>query len=111
MTKQRPKKIHRSGARLAQQLLIWLAGSLEALLVARLVARLLAGRPDSPALMILYGVTGPLVAPLRALDYDQAPYGAALELSSLVLAICVPLVAYLAWALLSRRNRPSGADV
>lgn len=110
MTKQSPKKIQDSRAHVVAVLLIWLVGLLEALLLARLVARLLAARPDSPAIMILYGVTGPLVTPLAALDYDQPPFGAALELSTLSMAILVPLLAYLVWLLLHRRNpgdRPS----
>lgn len=110
MTKQSPKKIHASRAHGVALLLIWLAGLLEALLLARLVARLLAARPDSPAIMILYGVTGPLVTPLAALAYDQPPFGAALELSTLSMAILVPLLAYLAWVLLHRRN-PAGRSV
>jgi hypothetical protein len=78
------------------------AGAIEGLLLARLVARLLAGRPDNPSLALLYGLTGPLVAPLAALDFDQPPYGAALEFSTLTLATIVPLLAYLAWVLLRR---------
>lgn len=105
------KKIHPARANLPAILVVWAAGVLEALLLARLVARLLAARPDSPAVTLLYGITGPLVAPLRALDFDQPPFGAALELSTLTLAICVPLVAYLAWVLLTRRNSRPGAGV
>jgi hypothetical protein len=78
------------------------AGALEGLLLARLLARLLAGRPDNPALALLYGLTGPLAAPLAALDYDQPPFGAALEFSTLTMATIVPVVAYLAWVLLRR---------
>jgi hypothetical protein len=78
------------------------AGAIEGLLLARLAARLLAGRPDNPSLAMLYGLTGPLVAPLAALDFDQPPYGAALEFSTLTLATIVPLLAYLAWVLLRR---------
>lgn len=78
------------------------AGAVEALLAARLVARLLAARPDNPSFALLLAVTDPLVAPLRALDYDQPPFGAALEFSSLVMAILVPLLAYLVWVLLRR---------
>ncbi|HMQ33428.1 MAG TPA: YggT family protein [Chloroflexaceae bacterium] len=85
-------------------MLIWAAGALEALLLARLLARLLAARPDNPAFALLYAITGPLVAPLRALDYDQPPFGAALEFSTLIMAICVPLLAYVAWVLLAMRN-------
>jgi hypothetical protein len=87
------------------------AGTLEGLLLARFVARLLAARPDNPAVALLYGLTGPLVAPLAALDYDQPPFGAALEFSTLLMATLVPIAAYLAWVLLHRATiaprRPS----
>lgn len=104
MTKQPPKKIHHSGTNLAAITIVWLAGLVEALLIARLVVRLLAARPSNPAFSLLYGVTDPMVTWLASLDYDQPPYGAALELSTLALACCVPLLAYLAWVLLSRRE-------
>lgn len=83
-------------------LIPWIAGVIEALLLARLVARLLAGRPDNPSLELLYAVTAPIVAPLQALNYDQPPFGAALDYATLVLAILVPGCAYLAWRLLHR---------
>lgn len=83
-------------------LIAWVAGALDALLLARLVARLFAARPDSPAIQLLYAVTSPLVAPLAALNYDQPPYGAALEFATLIMATFVPLLAYLTWAVLRR---------
>jgi uncharacterized protein YggT (Ycf19 family) len=110
MTNQQTKKIRREGGNLAV-LLVWTVGAVEALLLARLLARLLAARPDNPSVQILYGITGPLVTPLRALDYDQPPFGAALEISTLALALFLPLVAYLLWALLSARNSAPAADV
>jgi uncharacterized protein YggT (Ycf19 family) len=111
MTNHTAKKIHRSGPNLWAIWLVWGAGALEALLLARLLARLLAARPDNPAIILLYGITGPLVTPLRALDYDQPPFGAALELSTLTMAIAVPLAAYLVWVLLTGRNMGDGPDV
>ncbi|NTU79550.1 MAG: YggT family protein [Chloroflexales bacterium] len=111
MTNQSRKKVHRSGTNLAAVLVVWAAGVGEALLLGRLIARLLAARPDNPAIMILYGITGPIVTPLAALDYDQPPYGAALEFSTLAVAILVPLLAYLAWLLLTWRNSDPRADV
>jgi hypothetical protein len=83
-------------------MLVLAAGVVEALLLARLVARLLAARPDNPSIQLLYALTGPLAAPLAALNYDQPPYGAALEFGTLVMAIVVPAAAYLAWILLRR---------
>lgn len=111
MTTQTPKKIHQSRTNLGVIAIIWVAGTVEALLLARLLARLLAARPDSPAISLLYAITGPLIAPLRALDYDQPPFGAALELSTLLLVICVPLLAGMAWLWIARRNKPGGGSV
>jgi hypothetical protein len=84
------------------------AGALEGLLLARLAARLLAARPDNPSLSLLYWLTGPLVSPLAMLDFDQPPFGAALEFSTLTLATIVPLLAYLAWVLLRRGATATG---
>lgn len=79
-------------------------GVIEALLLARLVARLLAARPDNPTVLLLYTLTEPLVAPLRMFNYDQPPFGAALEFSTLVLLSLLPLVGYVLWVWLQRRN-------
>jgi uncharacterized protein YggT (Ycf19 family) len=101
MTYKPTKKIRQNMVNWPQILLL-VAGALEGLLLARLIARLLAARPDNPAFALLLRLTDPLVAPLRALDYDQPPFGAAFEFSTLTMAIVVPLVAYLAWLLLTR---------
>jgi uncharacterized protein YggT (Ycf19 family) len=104
MTTQTRKKVHQSRARLEAIAVLWFAGALEALLMARFLARLLAARPDNPTIMLLYALTGPLVAPLRALDYDQPPFGAVFEFSTLITAIFVPVLAGAIWLWLTRRN-------
>lgn len=78
-------------------IILWLAGACEALLLTRFVARLLAARPDNPSIMLLYRLTEPLVAPLRALDYDQPPYGGVVEFSTLALALILPLLVGMFW--------------
>ncbi len=78
--------------------LVGLAGALEALLLARLIARLLAARPDNPALTMLYTLTWPFVAPFAFLNYDQPPFGAVFERSTLLVVVGLPIIAYLAWA-------------
>lgn len=77
-----------------------LTGAASALLLARLLVRLLAARPDSPSFELLLAVTWPLVAPLALLDRGQPQFGATLELSTLVMAIFVPVAGYLVWVLL-----------
>ncbi|MFQ3664329.1 MAG: YggT family protein [Chloroflexaceae bacterium] len=82
--------------------LVWLTGALEGLLLARLVARALAARPDNPAFALLYGITDPLVTPLLALQPDLPPFGAALEWPTLVLALLVLVGSFSLWYWLSR---------
>jgi NhaP-type Na+/H+ or K+/H+ antiporter len=77
--------------------LIYSVGVIEGLLVVRLLARLLAGRETNTLLALLYGLTDPLVAGLIWLDAGQPRFGATLELSTLLLAICVPIVGYGVW--------------
>jgi uncharacterized protein YggT (Ycf19 family) len=89
-------------SRYLPQMLVYLAGVCETLLAARLLARLLAARPDNPAIQVLYTLTNPPVALLRALDSGQPRFGAVLELSTLTLLLLVPLVGYLGWRLALR---------
>lgn len=77
-------------------------GGLMALLVARLVARLLAARPDNPAFQVLYALTEWLVWPLRFLDAGQPRFGAVLELSTLATLAVAFLLGYGTWRLIVR---------
>jgi hypothetical protein len=79
------------------RLLAWLSGAAEALLLARLLARLLAARLDNPTFAGLYLVTWPLVAPFAALDHAQRQFGAVLEISTLTAATFLPIITYLLW--------------
>jgi hypothetical protein len=72
----------------------------EVLLLVRLLARLLAARPDNLVFQGLYTVSTPLIKPLAFLDVQQPRFGAVLELSTLALLIIVPLTSYLVWLLL-----------
>lgn len=72
------------------------AGALEALLLARLLARLFAARPDNPSFALLYQFTEPFVAPLNFFNYEQPIFGAVLELSTLAAILLVPALAYMA---------------
>ncbi len=93
---------------LATTWLIWLTGALEALLLARVVARALAARPDNPAFALLYGITGPLVTPFLALQPDLPPFGAALEWPTLALALLALLGSFALWYRRSRRATATG---
>ncbi len=85
----------------------WLCGALWGLLIARLVLRLFAARPDNAFVTALYDYTGPLVAPLAAFDAGQPRFGAVLELSTLALVVALPAVFLLIWRL-ALRTAPSG---
>ena len=66
-------------------------GAIEGLLLARLVLRLFAARPDNPFIQAFLAVTEPLHAPLAFLDSGQPRYGVTLELSTLALVILLAL--------------------
>lgn len=67
-------------------------GGIEALLLARLVLRLLAARPDNPSIQLVLGITAPLIAPLAGLDTAQPRFGAVLELSTLALFLLLAVI-------------------
>ncbi|MCX7792557.1 MAG: YggT family protein [Chloroflexaceae bacterium] len=91
---------------LAVNWLVWFTGVLEALLLARLVARALAARPDNPAFAWLYGITDPLVTPFLALQPDLPPFGAALEWPTLAVALLALLGGFALWHWRARRATP-----
>jgi YggT family protein len=74
----------------ARTLFIWAIGALQGLLLARLVLRLFAARPDNPVVALLFSTTEVLRAPLAFLDAGQPQFGAVLELSTLVLLLVLP---------------------
>ena len=84
-----------------------MSGILELLLLGRLIAKLFAARPDNPSFQLLFLITEPFVALFRFLDADQPLFGAVLELSTLVSAICVPVVAYALWIIVQRMAAPA----
>ena len=87
-----------------RHILIYALGALDALLLARLVLRLLAARPDNPVIAVLYAITAPR-GPLAALDAGQPRFGATLELSTLALFLLI-LVAGLVVARATREAKP-----
>ncbi len=86
-----------------------LVGGVAGLLLARLVLRLLAARPDNPGITFIYQSTAPLVAPLQSLDAGQPRFGAVLELSTLTLLLGLAVVGYLLWWVLIRGTHPPDA--
>jgi YggT family protein len=76
----------RQNAPHAQHIIAYILGGLTALLLARLVLRLFAARPDNPIFAALFAITTPLRA-LAALDAGQPRFGAVLEYSTLALIV------------------------
>ncbi|GAB4210865.1 MAG: hypothetical protein OHK0022_44710 [Roseiflexaceae bacterium] len=89
--------------------IVWyLLGGLWGLLAARLLLKLLAARPTNPAVELLYGLTGPLVALLAPLDARQPRFGAVLEFSTLALLGLLALL--LIAAAFTQRRAAQGRD-
>jgi hypothetical protein len=68
-------------------------GAVDALLLARLILRLLAARPDNPAIAVLYTLT--TIPGTSALDAGQPRFGATLEFSTLALFLLILAVGLL----------------
>ncbi len=73
-------------------IIAYLIGAVEALLLARLLLRLLAARPDNPFISVFLAATAPLIAPLAFFDAGQPHFGATLELSTLALFLLLVIV-------------------
>ena len=82
-------------------------GVVEGVLIARFVLRLFAARPDNPVVQAVYGITQPLIAPLRVLDAGQPQYGASLEFATLTLLLVLPLITALMWRLTQKNPSDS----
>jgi hypothetical protein len=68
-------------------------GAVDALLLARLILRLLAARPDNPAIAALYTLT--TIPGASALDAGQPRFGATLDFSTLALFLLILAVGLL----------------
>jgi YggT family protein len=105
MTMEKRKKMQRQHP-IFYTFFIYIAGLVEGLLLGRLLARLFLAREDNPLINVLYQVTEPLSGVLRWLDEGQPLFGASLELSTLAMAICVPVVTYGVWWWGERTSKP-----
>jgi hypothetical protein len=77
-----------------RHIIAYILGGVEALLLARLVLRLLAARPDNPVIATLFALTPPPRA-LAWLDAGQPRFGATLEFSTLALIVLLLFAALL----------------
>lgn len=94
----------------ARHIIASLIGVAVVLLLARLVLRLLAARPDNPVFSVLFAITTP--PPLLAeLDRQQPRFGAVLEFSTLALLLVLLVVGLLVAYVGKRRRAASGGEV
>jgi uncharacterized protein YggT (Ycf19 family) len=85
-----------SVAERATQITYLVLGVVEALIITRVILKLLAANPDSGFVRVVYTVSTPLVAPFQGIFPTPATQNSALELSSLV---AIAVYALIAWAL------------
>src|ERR1700730_10486181 len=76
------------------QLVYWIFGLIEGLIVIRLVLKLLGANPAAGFAQFMYGITGPLVAPFYGLFGNPSAQGSVLELHSIVALVVYALLAW-----------------
>jgi hypothetical protein len=87
----------------ARHIIAYILGGITTILLARLVLRLVAARPENPIIAALFAITTPPRV-LGALDAGQPRFGAVLEFSTLALIVLL-LVAVLLLRLWQSRWR------
>ncbi len=93
----------------ASQIVYLVFGVIEALILVRVILRLLAANPNAGFTSLIYGLTFPFVAPFEGVFPSAGAGGSVLELSS-ILAILI--YALLAWVIVrivhiaAERDRP-----
>jgi uncharacterized protein YggT (Ycf19 family) len=83
-----------AGYRLTQ-LIYWVFGLVEGLILVRLILKVLGANQTAGFAQFIYGITAPLVAPFMGLFSNPAYQNSILELSSIVALIVYALVAWL----------------
>lgn len=78
-----------------EQIVYLIFGVIEILIVIRVILRLLAANPNAGFTSLLYGITGPFIAPFEGVFPTPHSNGSVLELSSLLAVIVYALLAYL----------------
>ncbi len=89
---------------LVRQTIAYVLGGITSLLLARLVLRLVAARPDNPIFAALFTITAPLPA-FAALDAGQPRFGAVLEFSTLTQIVLLLVASVLLRQFWQRRLR------
>ncbi len=77
------------------QLVYWIFGLIEGLILIRFVLKALGANPSAGFAQFIYGITAPLVAPFYGLFGNPSAQGSVLELHSIVALIVYALLAWL----------------
>jgi uncharacterized protein YggT (Ycf19 family) len=85
-----------SVAERAAQITYLVLGVVEALIITRVILKLLAANPGSGFVRVIYNVSAPLVAPFQGIFPTPVTQNSVLELSALV---AIAVYAVIAWAL------------
>jgi uncharacterized membrane protein len=77
------------------QLIYWVFGLIEGLILIRFVLKALGANPSAGFAQFIYGITAPFVAPFVGLFGNPQAQGSVLELNSLIALVVYALVAWL----------------
>jgi hypothetical protein len=77
------------------QLVYWVFGLIEGLILIRFILKALGANPSAGFAQFMYGITAPLVSPFYGLFGNPSAQGSVLELHSIVALIVYGLVAWL----------------
>jgi uncharacterized protein YggT (Ycf19 family) len=78
----------------AAQIVYTIFGIIEVLILIRIILKLLAANPDAGFSSLIYGITGPLVAPFQGVFGAPSGNGSVLEISSILAIVVYALIAW-----------------
>ena len=90
-----PYADRRLAAHRTVQLVYWIFGLIEGLILIRFILKALGANPSAGFAQFIYGITAPLVAPFYGLFGNPSAQGSVLELHSIVALIVYGLLAWL----------------
>src|SRR5438445_4868126 len=90
-----PYADRRLAAHRVVQLVYWVFGLIEGLILIRFFLKALGANPSAGFAQFIYGITAPLVAPFYGLFGNPTAQGSVLELHSIVALIAYALLAWL----------------
>jgi uncharacterized protein YggT (Ycf19 family) len=92
----------------AAQIIYTLGGIVEALIVIRLILKLLAANPDAGFTSLIYTITNPLVGPFQGVFVAPRSNGSVVDLAAILAIIVYALLTWLVARLFELIQRRSG---